>query len=76
MVITLRYRRRSLSLLADGEALCRRAGVGHGAGNRLLPGAPTTGQQNQAARTQRLVVVRSGNPDDPGSGGAGDNRRA
>ena len=76
MVIAFRYRHRSLSLLADGEAFRRRSGLGHGAGNCLLSGSSTTGQQNQAPGTKRLVVVRSGNPDDPDSGGISDHRRA
>ena len=64
---------RSLPLLAHGEAFRRRAGVGHCAGDRLLSGAPATGAQDRAARTKRVVVVRAGNPDDPGPGSAGDN---
>ena len=73
MVVAFRYGHRSLSLLADGEAFRRRTGMGHGAGDCVLSGAPATGAQNQAARTQRVAFVRSGNPHDPGAGSVGDN---
>ena len=73
MVVNFCDRHRSLPLLAHGEAFRRRTGVGHCAGDRLLSGAPTTGAQNEAARTKCLVVVRAGNPNDPGTGRAGDN---